>query len=587
MSDTEFERPARGSRWSDAQSREALQPIVESFAQATGFEVVGVSAVRDDGYLHILALAGPEEARAALLGSLAPVAPLMEALERAESWGRLQFVPHQRHDLDLDRWGWVSTTERPTSSDAWHAENLLVAPLYGADGELVAVLGVDEPRSGRVPGPEEREALESLTEHAGRSVVAILERERLAEQIRLAGAAADIVRRASASMAAHEVLAACGGAIVDGFRAQALWSQLRGEQPQAVLDPRPTIPPREVLALMERYAEAAWANQDVGIFAPERTPPPPLTQADADAVLDFMAAAGGESLLLVPLGAGQEWLGWLALSRGPGAAEWSQGEAVAALDIGRDLGQALASARTFEREHELVRELQGLSDYKSQLVATVSHELRTPLTSIAGFLEMLDDDPGLSTDNQVAVEAMQRGVDRLLQVSEQLLELHRSGAAAGSADGTETVDLVPLVAEVGAWHEEPARRQGLSLELDTPAHPVLVVGSAPELQNVVANLVGNALKYTPEGGRVEVCLEQRGEMAVLTCTDTGIGIAAEEQAHVFDEFFRSADPAASAQTGTGLGLAIVRRIVERHGGRIHLDSEAGRGSAFRVTLPLA
>lgn len=586
MSDAVFERPARGSRWSDVQSRDALQPIVESFAQATGFEVVGVSAVRDDGYLHILALTGPQEARDSLLGSLAPVAPLLEALERAESWGRFQFVPHQRHDLDFEKWGWTSPHERPATGDAWHTEDLLVAPLYGADGVLMAVLGVDEPRSGRLPDEAARAALESLAEHAGRSVVAILERERLAEEIRLAGAAADIVRRASASMAAREVLGACGQAIVDGFRAQALWSQLRGEAPHAVLDPQPTSPPPDVVALMERYAEAAWAHQDVGVFAPDRVPPPPLDRSDADAVLDFMAASGGESLLLVPLGSGQEWLGWLALSRGPGAAEWSQGEADAALDIGRDVGQALASARTFEREHQLVRELRGLADYKSQLVATVSHELRTPLTSIAGFLEVLDDDAGLSEDNRAAVTAMQRGVDRLLQVSEQLIELHRSTAATGSDEAT-TVDLVPLVLEVGALHEEAARRQGLRLELDAPDHPVPVTGSVAELRNVVANLVGNAVKYTPEGGRVEVCLETRGDTAVLTCTDTGIGIAAEEQAHVFDEFFRSADPAAGSKSGSGLGLAIVRRLVERHQGRVEVESTLGVGTAFRVRLPLA
>ena len=107
------------------------------------------------------------------------------------------------------------------------------------------------------------------------------------------------------------------------------------------------------------------------------------------------------------------------------------------------------------------------------------------------------------------------------------------------------------------------------------------------MDHVVTNLGSTALKNTPRGGTGVATVARTGGEAVLTVADDGIGIAASGREHVFDEFFRSSDPAAVAQPGTGLGLAIVRRVLERYQGRIDLDSEVGRGSTFRVTLPLA
>jgi signal transduction histidine kinase len=580
---TDFERPVRGSRWSDVRSRDALQSIVEGVADVSGFDVVGVSAVRDDGYLHLLSVTGPEEARAALLDTLAPAGLLLEALRGAEDWGSFKYLPHGQHGLDIERWGWVSGPTDARPAGVWHPEDLLVAPLHGEDGRLIAVLGLDVPRDGLVPDASKRITLEAYARHACRAVVATLERERLAEEVRLAGAAADIVRSASASMSAESVLAECGAAIVDGFRARSLWTQLLGEEPRAVQDRTPVQPPPALATLLERYAAAAWARQDVGVFAPDRRPPPPLTDAELAEVLSFMAVTSAESLLVVPLGAGQECLGWIGMSRGRGGAEWSEGEAAAALDIGRDLGRALASARMFARERQLVEELQELADYKSHLVATVSHELRTPLTGIVGFLEILADDPQLSTGSRSAVAAIQRGSTRLARVVEELLVLHRTADTGIETD--ERVDLAQVVASVAELNGDPAGRRVIELVTHLPAGPVEVVGVAHELEHVVANLVGNAVKYTADGGAITLSLEVRGDEAVFTCTDTGIGISPEDQPHVFDEFYRAADPAAASQTGTGLGLAIVRRLVARHRGRVALESEVGRGSTFRVWLP--
>ncbi|MFC6344519.1 sensor histidine kinase, partial [Nocardioides hankookensis] len=290
-------------------------------------------------------------------------------------------------------------------------------------------------------------------------------------------------------------------------------------------------------------------------------------------------------LLVVPLGAGADCLGWIGLTRGHGSAEWSAGETAVARDLGRDLGRALANATNYEREHRLVQELQELADYKSHLVATVSHELRTPLTSIVGFLELLEGDPGLSDRSRSAIEAIQRGSTRLSRVVEELLVLHRT--ADSELDGARKVDFAAIVADIVDLNAGPAARRDIAVTGRLTAGPAWVLGAQHELEHIVANLVSNAVKYTPEGGDVLVTLEESDSTVLLTCTDDGIGISAADQDHVFEEFYRSTDPAAMHQAGTGLGLAIVRRIVDRHGGTIEVESTLGSGSTFRVRLPAA
>lgn len=578
----DFQPPVRGSRWSDVQARDSLQSIVETLAEVAGFDVVGISGVRDDGYLHVHCLVGPPDARERLIDSLAPVADLLDQLELAEDWGTLKFISHDSLIIDVDKWGWFSDGPRDIPPGGWHPEDMLVAPIHDDHGRLVGVLGMEMPKDGLLPTDGTRALLEMYARQACRAIAAILESERLAEQIRLAGAAADIVRRATGSMAADDVLTQCGSAIVDGFRAQALWTHLFGTDPRPVHDADPQSPPPDLTEIFARYAAAAWERQTVGVFAPDRLPPEPLGSDELAEVLGFLAA---ESLLVVPLGAGSECLGWIGLTRGRGDAEWSAGEAEVALDIGRDLGRALATAGNFEREHRLVQELQELADYKSHLVATVSHELRTPLTSIVGFLELLDGDPGLSDLSRSAVAAIQRGSVRLSRVVEELLVLHRT--AGGELEAPRKVDFAAIVADIVALNAGPAERRSIGVVGELPDLPVWVLGAAHELEHIVANLVSNAVKYTPDGGHVVVTLETVDQEAVLTCTDDGIGISVPDQARVFEDFYRSVDPDAAHRSGTGLGLAIVRRVVDRHGGSIELESTLGSGSTFRVRLPAA
>jgi signal transduction histidine kinase len=303
-------------------------------------------------------------------------------------------------------------------------------------------------------------------------------------------------------------------------------------------------------------------------------------------VLDFLRSIEVESLLFIPLGAGPECLGNLVLTRATGASGWTEAEATTALDIGHDLGRAILNARTFEREHRLVVELQELDAYKGQLIATVAHELKNPLSSVLGHLEMLEASPDLSARVSGSLAAMDRGAQRMVKVIDDLLLLSKVGDPDNPVISSP-VDLSQVVEDVIDLVGLSAQQKGIDLHVELPEQPVFALGDSDELDRVCANLVSNAVKYTPEGGDVTVRLELVGDDVVLSCEDEGIGMSAEDVAQLGTEFFRSSNPLALAQPGTGLGLAIVQRIVERHDGRLDIESELGRGSTFQVHLPAA
>ena len=293
-----------------------------------------------------------------------------------------------------------------------------------------------------------------------------------------------------------------------------------------------------------------------------------------------------QSLLFVPVGAGAKCLGYFVVCREPGTSGWTAQELEAALDIGHDIGHALLNARLFQREQLLVGELRQLDRFRRQLISTISHELRTPLTSVVGYAELLETESNLSDDGHRAVAAINTNAVRLSQIIEDLLLL--SGIrSAETVDDRRLVDLGAAVEDALDLLSLQILSKGLDLEYSAPDEPVVVNGHPVEIARVCANLISNAAKYTPAGGRVRVAVTASDFRAVLSVSDTGIGIAEEEQDSVFDEFVRSADPQVADSEGTGLGLAIVKRIVTTHKGTIELDSTLGQGSTFTVSLPLA
>jgi signal transduction histidine kinase/CHASE3 domain sensor protein len=227
-----------------------------------------------------------------------------------------------------------------------------------------------------------------------------------------------------------------------------------------------------------------------------------------------------------------------------------------------------------------------LDRLKDEFIATVSHELRTPLTSMMGFLEMLrEGEAGELTEEQERFLAIvYRSSERLQRLVGDLLFVGRLDATGLELD-LKPVGIHDVAGEALESHAALARSRGLELVTELDAVPAFR-GDGERLQQLVGNLVSNALKFTPTGGVVTTRTFVEGSTAVIEVEDTGIGIPASELPRVFERFFRSSTATEQAIPGTGLGLVISKAIAEAHGGSIGVRSEAGRGTCFRVELPL-
>ncbi len=380
--DTPPHRRLAPAPWSDP-SREALELIAEGVTQLAGFGIAAISVVRDDGKLEVMAVAGSEEARVQLEGRRTPVDKLLVEIEKADEWGLLRFVPHERIDLGVEAWGWVPDMEPLEGDDAWHPMDLLVALLRDDDGVLRGTMSMDLPIDGRRPGLGQRRVLQQYAEQAGRAIITALEREQLAQQVRLADAARTIVRNASAQRDLSKILAESSQALAEGFRAHGLWIQTFDEDGlgRAAIhtpDGSNLLLPDLLIRIAESAARRAWQLQRVEVVGREHPFGPTISSDEGEEILVFLEAIGIDSVLFAPLGAGHECLGNLVLTRAKSRPDWTDAEGAAALDIGHDLGRAILNARALEREHQLVAELRALDTYKSQLIATVSHELKNP-----------------------------------------------------------------------------------------------------------------------------------------------------------------------------------------------------------------
>lgn len=568
-----------------------LELIAEGVTRVVGFGVAAIGLVRGEE-LEMVVVAGSAEARAALVGSRTPLDKVVAELDLAQHWGPLRFIPHEA--LQEEPWGWVPDLAPVDAPDAWHPLDALMAPLTAADGELLGVLSIDLPEDGRRPGPEQQRMLATYADQATRAALVVLEREALSETVRLAAAAREVVRSLPIHLGTEQTLRAACEALTSGFRANGAWVSLVDDVDQhpvdIVVSPKnriTTLDP-DIAEIGVRAGERLWHQQTSGVLrVGGHGSPEILDGAERAAVTALFDRIGVASLLLVPIGVGQTHLGHLALTRRPGHAEWTEAERAAALDVGQDLGRVVLNARALEREHTMVQELRALDTYKGQLIATISHELKNPLTAITGHLEILETEEVPSVV-RTSLTAMERSARRLTRVVEDLLLLARVGDPSHPL-AARPVDLVAVARDAMDLAAVQASRKRHVVVLDEPRGSKVALGEPEELNRVAANLLTNAVKYTPEGGhiRVSVSTQEEEGMLALEVSDDGIGISPVDQEQLFSEFFRSTNPVALAQPGTGLGLTIVSRIVDRHGGRIEVDSAIDRGSTFRVLLPAA
>ena len=564
----------------DSRARHQVRKVLQELVDLAEFRVGAVSVVREDGFMQVAEMVGTVIRDEELQGLVSPQEVWSSLLARSERHGGWLHLPTRSGEEIDTAYTWVPDVDPASGAPdgAWQTHDVMNYPIYDTSGQVAGMLALDVPLSGLRPDEATWVRLDKLARIAGSAVLAILERERQAERARLAEAARSVLRRASGELPPAEALGRARESIEYGLSADRVHYQL--------FDEWGTEAERSVIALCEAPLIEAW-NSGEGALRLVTADPATIaavveTEAEAAELATQLTRAAMDNVLLVPVGAGHECYGALAVARSTTPAPWSEIETRAVVEIARDLGRSISTFHAQEREHQLVLDLQRVADYKTRLVATVSHDLVSPISAIRLHLDMLEQTGADADLVPHAVQVMKRATQELLYSVEGLVALYRADA---SRLPRERVDLRMLLRHAVDVHRPLAEKAGLVLIDESGASDAVVIhGNPAELGRVLANLIGNAVKYTLAGS-VKVAVTREDGAAVFTVRDTGVGMSQEDQGRVFEEFFRSSDPQVRNLPGTGLGMAIVARIVENHGGTVALDSAPGRGTRVQVCLP--
>jgi heavy metal sensor kinase len=233
----------------------------------------------------------------------------------------------------------------------------------------------------------------------------------------------------------------------------------------------------------------------------------------------------------------------------------------------------------------MISRLEDAINSSKQFVADASHELRTPLAVLRGELESLAQDAQLKAQTRESLGSMLEEVDRLAEIVEGLLALSRLDTGEGKTEWVR-FDLAELAVTTADQMSLLAEDKNITVVCDS-SMPIMIQGDRPRLKQVIVNLLDNAIKYTPNGGRITLKISQDDGYAVLDIADDGVGIPAEALPHVFKRFFRVDGSRSRDQGGAGLGLSIVKSICDAHGARVEVSSMPGQGSRFRIRQPLS
>jgi signal transduction histidine kinase len=319
---------------------------------------------------------------------------------------------------------------------------------------------------------------------------------------------------------------------------------------------------------------------------PVQVPDIAIRDAYESRLRENLLASGVRAVLAVPMVREGQLIGGLVVSRNSAGA--FPPETVELLrTFATQSALAIQNARLFHDLEIKSRELEVASQHKSEFLASVSHELRTPLNAIIGFSDVLLQGMfGEMTEKQTEyLQDILASGQHLLSLINDILDLSKIEAGRMDLD-VAAFDLPSAIDDALLLMRERAGRRGITLERDVDERLGEIHADQRKVKQVLLNLLSNAVKFTPEGGRIDVRAVPANGAAEVSVTDTGIGIAPEDQDAVFEEF-RQVGKADKKAEGTGLGLALCRKFVELHGGRIWVKSQLGAGSMFTFTLPLS
>jgi signal transduction histidine kinase len=302
-------------------------------------------------------------------------------------------------------------------------------------------------------------------------------------------------------------------------------------------------------------------------------------------LLEVLIGAGYRALLSVPLLREDQIIGSLSLNRkAPG--EFPPEVIDVLKTFATQSALAIQNARLFREIEEKSHRLEVASQHKSEFLANMSHELRTPLNAIIGFSEVLSERMfGELNEKQAEyLKDIYASGTHLLSLINDILGLSKIEAGRMELERSD-FHLPSAIENALILVRERASRRGIRLGSTIDERLRMIGGDERKVKQVLLNLLSNALKFTPEGGRIDVGARLENNVAEVSIADTGIGIAPADQEAVFEEF-RQVGAADKKAEGTGLGLALSRKFIDLHGGRIWVKSQVGQGSTFTFTLPV-
>jgi signal transduction histidine kinase len=584
------ERRTRDLSWGDARARALMHALARDAATRAGFRVCAIEVVRPKGLLEFVAIYGDLTSADERLGTASRLADMENVFEHGESFGYFVWVPEESFTDSMRELMHgdlvVPDLPVPAAEQGWHPMDMLVARIADERGDLRALLYLDVPID--LTRPDKQRLLEVSDELTLTllSIVTLVEREEYADHMRVIRATRRLARSNPARHDVGHLLREARSTLLGALSVDELEIRVFLDEDEETPDSLGLAMAPDVRRALDEAAARAWQHQRVLIIEPDHIwGDSTLHTSHAEWFTEALNTAGFEAVVVAPVGVDEEGLGMLMAARRKGSRRWTDGEGVAALELGHDLGRAIANAHATQRERRLLGELRELEEARHRFLRELTHEINNPMTVIAANAEFLAGSEFASERDHRRAQAILRGSERLGDLLEGLAMLSRVSDPQHPPTMTR-MDLVPVVDETLGAMTAVADKGGVTLHLVGEVREAYVFADAREIASAVNNLVDNAVKYSNSGDEIWLGVERGRDGAVtFSCKDEGIGISEADQANLFLPLFRSTNDDALSRPGTGLGLGIVREIMQRHGGTVEVESRLGRGTHVRLHFP--
>ncbi|MDZ5661564.1 GAF domain-containing sensor histidine kinase [Nocardioides sp. S-58] len=577
----------RDLSWGGPRARALLHDIAADAAARAGFRVAAIEVVRPQGLLEFVAITGEPEGSRQLLGTGSRLEDMVAAIGGGEAFGSVTFVAEESYAPGLEErlrdGSWIPDIPRTDDPGDWQPLDMLVAEVRDERGSLRALFYLDEPFGLKRPSRAELEALSPSLSLTLSTVVTVIEREEFAHLVRSIRAARRVVQSSPARHDVNHLLREARETLLDALAVDELEIHVFLDEEVDQPDSLGLEIDGNVCRALHQAAARAWTEQRVVIIEPGQVwGDTALAAEHADWFTEPLLQLGYEALVIAPMGVDDDVLGMLLCARRTGSRRWTDGEGLAALELGHDLGRAVANAHATQRERRLLEELRELEAARHWFLRELTHEINNPMTVIAANAEFLATNPAADDRDVRRAQAILRGTERLGDLLQGLSMLSRV-SDPHRPPTMERFDLVGVVEETISSMAAVAEKAGITLHVVGDTTGAFVLGDVREIAGAVTNLVDNAVKYSDPDHEIWLGVERREDGGLtFSCRDEGIGISEADQANLFAPLFRSTNDQALLRPGTGLGLGIVREIMQRHGGSVEISSALGHGTTVRL-----